>query len=149
MIIRQAQGSDIPWLLAECKAFDQFFGAKHSLFPDEETAIEKISELMNPEVGCFYVAETDLARVGFIVGILSPHYFNPRLRTLAELLWWVNPLYRGTRAGLALLEAYIRFGAQHADQVVMTLEENSPINPSSLTKRGFRLKESNYLLEVA
>lgn len=160
IVIRRADANDIPWLLTELRQFDTFFGAGRSLMPDDMTAVEKLTALMNEEMGCFFVAESRtpftslspaavaIRKVGFIVGILAPHYLNPAIRTLNEVLWWVSPYERGARAGKALLDAYELFGRERADWVTMTLEADSPVNPESLERRGYRLKERNYLLEV-
>ena len=36
--VRRATTGDVPWLLEQLRAFDRFFGARHSLFPDEHYA---------------------------------------------------------------------------------------------------------------
>jgi hypothetical protein len=87
-------------------------------------------------------------RTGFIAGFLYPHFFNPDIVTLSELFWWVPEEYRGTRSGLLLFKYFKEFGEERADQVIMTLEEETPVKPEFLTKKGFRVKEHSYLLEV-
>lgn len=152
--VRPAVASDVPWLLAQLRQFAEFFGSARSLFPDDVTAVEKLTTLMDPDVGCFLIATfrdlygTDLP-LGFIAGVLTPHFFNPSIRVLSEVLWWVTPEHRGGRAGITLLNAYEMYARDAgADWVTMTLEEKSPVNPTALTKRGFRLYESSYLKEL-
>lgn len=145
--IRRADSADLPWLLTQCRAFSQFFGSQQSLMPDDETASDTLRGLMDEDVGCFFVAENG-QRLGFIAGLLSPHYFNPALLQLTELLWWVSPEHRGSSAGARLLDAFDAFGRAHADWVVFSLEEKSPVNPRALERRGYTLHERSYLLET-
>lgn len=148
--VRRAQSTDIAALMHQLRHFDVFFGAGRSLMPrDENHAVVLLQSLIAQHV--FYVAidsgESDVA--GFIAGHLAAHGFNPDIRTLTELFWWVEPPYRGSRAGSLLLDAYVDDGKRRADWVLMTLEHDSPVNDRVLLKRGFRMKERSYLLEVA
>lgn len=152
--IRRAERLDLKWLLGQLRDFDVFFGAGRSLMPrDESHATALLQELIAQHV--FYVAidggQNDVAGfgVGFIAGHLAPHAFNPDIRTLTELFWWVEPASRHSRAGSLLLDAYVADGKRRADWVLMTLEHDSPVNDRVLLKRGFRPKERSYLLEVA
>lgn len=145
--IRQATPDDLDWLLGELAAFDRFVGATKSLMPDPETARETLSQMIVGQP--FFVAERDGERAGFIAGVLHPHPFNPGLTMLTETFWWVVPAYRGGSTGARLLHAFEAFGQQFADWIVMSLEAESPVAPSSLTRRGYRPQETSYLLEVA
>lgn len=86
---------------------------------------------------------------GFIGGVFTQHVFNPEIRVLSESFWWVAPEYRGTRAGLLLLNEFVAFGKANAHWVSVGIEEKSPIHERCLTKRGFKVLEKNYLLEVS
>lgn len=141
-------GDDLPWLLAQLRAFADFYGTHRSLFPADETHATHVLELLITE-HVFLIADKGGWRVGFIAGTLMPHFFNPALRELREVFWWVDPAHRGSRAGLVLLDAFTAHGRAHADVVWMSLEHHSPVNDGSLTKRGFVPRESSYLLEVA
>lgn len=145
--VRHARNDDIPWLLEQLRAFDQFFGAGRSLFPSDPLRAQHIVESLifqHP----FHVALEGEDRVGFIAGILAPHPYNGAIRQLTEAFWWVAPEYRGTRAGSLLLDAFIEEGKQRADWIVMTLEHDSPVHDRVLEKRGFKPKERSFLLEV-
>jgi hypothetical protein len=91
------------------------------------------------------VADADGSPVGFIAGAVVPHPFNPDIRIATELFWWVVPPARGSRAGLALLDAYDTWATDAADLKAMTLEAHSPVNPRTLLKRGYQLAESQYI----
>ena len=145
--IRPATTADMPWLLEQLKAFDTFFGSSRSLFPDADTAERILADLIGTQP--MLVAENGTSLVGFICGAIHPHPYNPDLTVLTELFWWVAEEYRGSRAGLALLNEFVSIGKAHADWIVMTLESESKVDPDHLYRRGFRMKEVSYLLEVA
>jgi hypothetical protein len=149
---RSATPDDIPWILGELKKFAVFLGTNRSLFPSEEYAKEKLQELIETQVFC--IAESTLTnlhdgtQVGFIAGICGPHFFNPEIRVLSELFWWVTPEWRNTRAGALLFAEFMHCGRERADMVVMTLEEQSPVHEETLLRHGFKRYERNYVMEV-
>ena len=148
IVIRRANENDLDWLLSELKAFADFFGTGKILFPSKLTDAEALlktwiaGQLM-------FMAERDGERLGFIAGMIHQHVFNPEIRCLTEMFWWVPEKHRGTRAGLMLINEFAKWGKDNVDWVLFTLEDNSPVNEKSLTKRGFKLKEKQYLLEVS
>lgn len=144
--VRAATREDIPWLCAELRDFAQFVGTRHSLFPDVEECVQTLATLI--EEHPMFVATVDGVSVGFIGGMLTRHPMNSRLIVLTELFWWVAPPYRGGRAGLLLLRAFQAFGLAHAHQIVMTLEEKSPVKRETLERFGFQIHEHTYLQEV-
>lgn len=147
--IRPAIESDIPWLLGQLRAFSAFYGTATPLFPDDDIAAAAVLE-EQIETNPFFVAVAPGAGpIGFIAGALLRHPYNPRIRVMQELFWWVAPRDRGSKAGLLLLEHFIEYGREHADWVLMTLEAKSPVNPGTLERRGFRLHERSFLLETA
>jgi hypothetical protein len=144
--VRPATHADLPWLLDQLRQFDAFFGSARSLFPSVEQAEAIIGGLIDTQP--ILVADNDAGPVGFICGALHPHPYNPALIVLSEMFWWVAEEYRGSRAGLALLNEFIAIGERLAHWIIMTLETNSKLDPEHLFRRGFRLKELSYLLEV-
>jgi RimJ/RimL family protein N-acetyltransferase len=148
--VRVAMPADVPWLMEQLRAFDRFFGAARPLYPGDEQA----RRFLDHAVGdwgafLFLVAEHDRAPVGFIAGAFHQHLFNPRIRQLTELFWWVAVEYRGTTAGARLLQRYVELGRSRADWIVMSLEAKSPVNPRALERLGFQPYETSYLLEVS
>lgn len=149
--VRKARFEDVPWLLEQLRAFSAFFGTERPVFPtDALRARSFIERLIHQHP--FYVATCGDAPhtfpVGFIAGALAPHPYNPEIRQLTEMFWWVDPMYRGTRAGSMLLDAFLEEGRQRAHWVVMTLEHNSPVNDETLTRRGFKHMSRDFLLET-
>jgi hypothetical protein len=148
IIVRPAQGDDIPWMMDQLQGFSEFFGTRLKLFPDTDTAQGILDTLIAKHV--VLVSECDTELTGFIAGILGPHFFNPKILVLTELLWWVAETHRGGRSGALLFSEFMETGKREcADWVVMTVEAKSPVNPHTLEKRGFHLQEQSYLLERA
>ena len=167
--VRRATMADIPWLVGELREFSAFFGTKRSLFPGDEACAFKLLAWLTDVPDCeplhhpFFVAEKagrevvlggdvhDFAeRVGFIAGLLSPHFLNGDVVTLTEVLWWVPPPHRQSRVGGLLFREFEAFGCAYADQIVFSLvEARTPVKRRTLERRGYHAHETSYLLEVA
>lgn len=149
--IRAPDRHDVPWLAEQMRAFDNFFNGQHSLLPSEPGGLEArlLGFIDNPDTYPWWIAERrSRGPVGFIGGIMHPHFFNPSLRVLTEMFWWVEPNERNTRAGYRLLQIFTLFGRANADMTVMTLEAESPVHFRTLEHFGYRVKETNFMLEV-
>ncbi len=144
--VRSAVQEDVPWLLQQARAFDAAAGFKRGLMPTDEEAIPLLRALVAAHI--VFIAEVNNCLAGFIAGWYGAHPFNRNVRTLTEVLWWVQPEYRGTRAGIMLLDRFEDCGRHIADWTILTLEHDSPLREAHLTKRGFRQTERAFLLEV-
>lgn len=147
MIIRPATPDDLPWLHAQCQAFSDFFGSALPLYGDPDHVDTALRALMADHV--VLVAERAGVLMGVIAGMFNAHLMNPAIMTLCELMFWVPPEHRGSRAFLRLLEVYVGIGKQHATWLTFTLETKSPLDARVLERYGFRQTERNFLLEVA
>jgi hypothetical protein len=148
--VRRATGDDADWILGQLREFSHFFGTKHPLFPSDADVAASIVHAMIANLVFFIAVDhRTLEPQGFIAGAVGPHPMNPELKTFAEVFWWVTPSRRGSSAGARLLERFVEFGRANAQWVIMTLEAKSPVDPASLERRGFRLHERAYLMEVA
>ena len=148
--IREAVIDDIPALMEELKAFSDFYKTKMPMFRDEGHSSKVLTTIIENHL--FYVAVKDVGErhdlVGFIAGYFMPHIYNPDIATLTECFWWTRPEHRRSGIGLELLEMYIQFGKKNANWILMTLEDDTPVDPALLISRGFRLKETNYIMET-
>lgn len=147
--IRFATFEDVEWLFTQCIDFDRFFGAKQSLMADDPAYTrELLATLITQHIVLVAVRGVEL--IGFIAGSLASHPFRPTLSVATELLWWVLPPNRQSSAGARLLNAFEDVARDRGAQwILMALEAESPVRPESLTRRGYRAKETSYLLEVA
>lgn len=145
--VRFATPEDLDWIVGQLKKFSEFYGTKLSLFGDEKNARSVMLTMMNDHVVIVAERENE-GLVGLISGYITPHAFNPKIKVLAETLWWVAEEHRGSRAGLLLLDAFKNYGEEHANWITFALENKSPVKDKCLTKRGFQLQERSYLREV-
>ena len=155
IVVRPATATplDLVWMLRELEQFAHAAATKRPLFPaDPAHGAQLLTSLIEGGHPVLIATRTtedgDEERLGLIAGHLSQHPYNPDLRVLTELFWWVALEHRATSAGARLLDAYIAAGRALADLVVMTLEHTSPISDRVLQKRGLRPFEHSYLLET-
>ena len=145
--VRPAYASDVHWMLPQLQKFSQFYGTKIQLFGDEAHARCFIENQIEQHL--VLIADRDgTGPIGFISGIVTLHPYNPSIRLLSESFWWVDEEFRGTRAGLLLLEEFVAWGKVNCDWITFALEEHSPVRDKSLLKRGFHLQERSFLMEV-
>lgn len=146
--IRPAVDTDIPWMLDELRDFAQFYDSRHSLYPGDERATAKMHDLIANHFTL--VAECDqIWPVGFVAGLIVPHFMNEDVKVLTEALWWVCPHHRNGRAALMLLNAFVAWGKANCDEVIFSaIEGKTNVKESSFLKRGFRLAERSYAIEV-
>jgi N-acetylglutamate synthase-like GNAT family acetyltransferase len=156
MIIRHAGLSDVPWLIDQLRAFDRFTGMARPNVPDDKQhARDLLETLIAEHVFLMATARHPLGGfrpfvpVGFIAGTVGPNVYNPTTLELHELFWWVSEEHRGSSAGARLLAAFEHAGRDRGvHRIWMTLEAESPVRSESLERRGFRLKETNYVMEL-
>jgi N-acetylglutamate synthase-like GNAT family acetyltransferase len=142
---RRANVNDVRWLFACCEDFARFYGSKISLAGNRDYGLQFLENLVLQHY--VLIGLKDNMPAGFIAGMVTPHHFNPAIKQLVELLWWVPEEMRNTGVGMKLFEEFLEYGKAHCDWVTFTLEENSPIKDTFLTKRGFRMTEKAYLME--
>lgn len=81
---------------------------------------------------------------GAVGGILTPHFMNPVKTLLFEIMWYVHPEHRHTRAPYLLMKSYRDMVDERADEGIFTIMGTTPIKDSSLEKLGFTLQEKHY-----
>ena len=140
----------MPEILNELKSFSDFYGTKKPMYGNDEHSTKVITDMITSHL--FFVAVKNVdgvdTLVGFIAGYLTPHLYNPDIKVLTETFWWTRPEDRRSGIGLMLLDKYVEYGKKHTDWVLMTIEDETPIDPKLLTERGFRVKETNYIMEM-
>ena len=144
--IRKGNLGDIPWMLEELEQLQLFFGSKKSLF-HKGHAERRLEIFIERDLVLIAEKETH-GQIGLLIGAITPHLFNPDIIVLAEMLWWVPPAYRKTRAGYLLLEEYVRWGKENVDWITFSLQHDTPVNESTLNRFGFRHVEEAYLIET-
>jgi RimJ/RimL family protein N-acetyltransferase len=145
--IRRAEMSDLDWMMVELEKFAAFLDSDRSVWCDDtEYTLGVVRDLIDKHL--IFIAEKEETKMGFIIGLITAHWFNPEIRQLSELAWWVQEEHRRSSAGLKLLNALVKWGEENCDWVTCSLEANSPVNDDCLIKRGFKKFETTYLKEV-
>lgn len=145
--VRKAEERDLEWISGQLRIFSAYLGSKKPLYPGDAQVKDALAGLINSHV--LLVSETDEGVLtGMIGGAVGPHPWSG-VSTLSEIFWWVADEFRGTRSGLMLINEFIAWGKQNAEWVVCSLEAESPINDRTLLRRGFRLMERTFFMEVA
>lgn len=98
--------------------------------------------------GTAFVVKSDGSNVGALGAILVPNLFNPDIKTLAEVFWYVLPTYRQSRAGALLFQAFTKKAEEVADEATLSLLPSSEVRIESLEKRGFLMSEFAFRKEV-
>jgi N-acetylglutamate synthase-like GNAT family acetyltransferase len=143
--IRRATEHDVPWLFKCCEDFAKFYGSKISLAGNPTYGRAFLRMLTEKHL--VLIGLKDNMPAGFIAGMITAHHFNPDIKQLAELLWWVSEEYRNSGVGMELFEYFLDYGKMNCDWITFTLEHNSPIKDSFLLERGFSMTEKAYLME--
>lgn len=146
MIVRRAREEDKEWLWETMLEFSRWWQMGEML--DEDTVRELIDTVVDGHIALIAEDEKTGARAGVLGAMVTPHPFNRHKRMSQELVWWVAPEYRGTTAGAKLFVTYTNLAKRMADYVVISRMVESPIGPEVFTKRGYRLADSNYILET-
>lgn len=152
-VVRPAVADDIPWILRELSQFDQFYGASHSLMPSPNFAVERLRVFIEDTVHFLFLLvvhqEPGHAQpVGMLLSTFYAHLFNPEVSVCAELLWWVQPKVRGTVAGAILLDTWLTLVTSRSEWQILTLvERETHVHTRALSRRGFHVKEHNYVRE--
>jgi hypothetical protein len=105
MNVRPANKFDTPYIIKMLRHFR------------DNSPVEKIKECNNEQYinslyhsiivgrGVAFVAEYDQP-FGMIMGYIDQNVWDPEIKVLKELVYWVEPEYRNTTAGYRLIKAY-------------------------------------------
>ena len=145
-IIRRAEIKDIDAISEQLEQFSACYNTHFPPYKDKETSAEVLKNMI--ENHYFTVAEDGGELVGFIAGFVARHIYNPDIVTLAEAFWWTKEEHRRSGIGLRLLEEFENWGKENVDWILMTIEEETPLDDKVFLDRGFKLKEKSYIMEV-
>ena len=145
--VRRATESDLDYIVGQFPAFAKHYGTNKSLHGNHTHARDAMLKTIQEHL--VLVAESDQDGVrGFIAGFVSAHPYNPDIRVLTELFWWVEPAFRRTRAAVLLMNEFVAWGKSNCDWVTFGIMETTPVKESAILKRGFIPYERNYIMEV-
>lgn len=105
-----------------------------------------LSKVINDGTGL--ICWKDGVRVGLVCAMKTPHFLNPSHVTLTELIWYIDPEHRRTRATILLLRGFKELAEVHADEGIFTLLVETPISNESMEKIGFKPLERNFSYRI-
>lgn len=105
MNIRLANKFDLPHIINMLKHFRDHSPVDEIKKCDNEMYISTLYNHILAGRGIAYVAEHDQP-IGMIIGFIDQNIWDPEIKVLKELVYWVEVEYRNTSAGYRLLKAY-------------------------------------------
>ena len=144
--IKRATSEDLDFIISELIKFDEFYREKYSFLGGPAYIFMTISNLVREHVA--FIASRDGESLGFIVGHVHPHFYNPSLKVLDELWWWVRPCARHTKAASLLLDEFTLWGRRNVDVIAMHVSPKTGVKISNLERYGFKLSEYTLTLEI-
>lgn len=144
MIVRRATQADTEQIVAMGLEF--FAATPYAQFANcDETSIAVLAKMMR-DTGILLVSEVDGVVTGMVGLVVAPFAFNHALRSAHEVMWWVDPSFRDTGAGIALLRAIEpEARAMGCIAVQMMTLSNSPPQAEALYGRlGYTHTETSF-----
>jgi GNAT superfamily N-acetyltransferase len=138
IVVRKSTYADVPLMVAMGRDMH-----KESAFApiawDNEKTIRFTDRAIANNNFCVFVAEVNTELVGMIIGAVQDYYFSQETE-LIDFLWYVKPKYRGTTAGVELINSYVEFGKlKGCSEVTMRIGTN--VHPE---KTGKLLEKLNF-----
>lgn len=149
MNVRPATMRDLSWIVMQLEVFASFYDTKTQFFGDVDHVVNLVSGLITDQVAL--IAEyNDGRKAGFITGFFMPHPYNPEIRVLQETFWWVLPEYRSSGAGDLLMNSFTEIGKERGANWILfsSIEGKSSVKDDFFIRRGFKLQEKSFLMEV-
>lgn len=145
--VRLARESDINWICNEAgfRMLTEEVGRPELVNPEQMLLLAE----KGIREGTLIVGLSNDEPVGVIGGVLVNNLFNPAIKTLAELFWYVVPEYRKTKIGLLLLKAFEKVGKDLANEITFSiLLSNNDIKIETMEKLGYSLQEFGFQKEL-
>lgn len=130
--------------------------AEHSPYAhlgvDEEKTYETVNAFLSApkEERIIILAIVDDKPVGMLAGMISELLIN-RMKIASEVMWWMDPEYRGSRVSLELLDAYEFWATKCGANVIQlsTVETEQAERIGKLyNRRGYKLTERGYIKDI-
>lgn len=120
MKIRHASKFDQPEIFRMLRSFRNETPIEEMKYCDNEEYISKLFHHVLLGGGIALVAESDKI-CGMIIGVKDLNVWDPQIKILRELCYWVDTEYRGTTAGYRLLKEYSKEAEKLRDEQKITM----------------------------
>lgn len=142
MIVRSANPFDLPELVRMVKNYQEVSPVlclKNSL---NYLYVEQIITQILAGRGQIFVAESEQNLCGMLVAVNNTNVWDPEIKVMNELAYWVDPEHRGTTAGHRLLTAYQKYCQQLiADKQIKFYTISKMVNSPDLSYERFGFKK--------
>lgn len=150
MKVRLANKFDLPIVLDMLRNFRNHTPIDMMRECNNEEYINKLFHHVILGGGVALIAE-DKNVAGMIIGVKDQNVWDPEIKVLRELVYWVEPEYRGTTAGYKLLLKYNKLAQELVDEqkinmYTMTKMVNSP--DLDFTRFGYKKTEEVWVAGV-
>jgi N-acetylglutamate synthase-like GNAT family acetyltransferase len=150
MKVRVANKFDLPIVLDMLRNFRNHTPIDIMRECNNEEYINKLFHHVILGGGVALIAE-DKGVAGMIIGVKDQNVWDPEIKVLRELVYWVEPEYRGTTAGYKLLLKYNKLAQELVDtqkinMYTMTKMVNSP--DLDFTRFGYKKTEEVWVAGV-
>ena len=125
MNIRLANKFDLPYILDMLRNFREQTPIEEMRNCDNEEYVNKVFHHIILGGGVALVAE-EQQPIGMIIGIKDQSIWDPDIKILRELVYWVEPEARGSSAGYRLIKEYNKQAEE--------MRENDQIKMYTMTK---------------
>ena len=142
-MIRKATIDDIPVLVKMAEKFCKEIGNDHltSRFSQKHAAT-----LLNTLVtsGICYVAEKDGEVVGVTGGMVSPNIWNPSIKQVDEVIFYLRKKARGSTLGYKMIKAYAEDASEY-ELSTLKLMHTSPALDKAYNRLGYYEIERSFM----
>ena len=152
MIVRTAEFSDyeaIKSFMIDFANANPFSGLQQPQHND--TYANRVIDGIRKQ-GVALVAEADGNIVGMLLAMIQGDMWLPEVKSMREIAWWVDPEYRGSKAGAKLLKEYVGVGDQLVEAGVISAYTITTLGMGdhlNMQKRGWTPIETNFVRGAA
>lgn len=150
MLIKRVQPSDITRILPMVKSFyDE--SIRDMGLPFDGVSVNKSAHLLASQHLALYAETHEGEVIGVIAGMVLPWPMDHSFIVFQEILWYVEKKYAAFGVGQKLLEATKDYCKQCGIKLIVmgALGNRNPEKMDNyFTKRGYKLMETHYMIEV-
>lgn len=146
MIVRRALPCDKGRLLVMARAFHAASGTP---LPFSAAAASLVADaaMADPDRLCLVLADAGGTARGALLALAGDHHFSP-VRIASEIMWWIDPDYRGRAAG-DMIAAYEQWAAERGcDFIHMAGLGGDPAVSALYRRRGYQPAETHFMKPI-
>jgi predicted GNAT family N-acyltransferase len=141
-MIRLANPFDLPELVRMVKAYQLVSPVECLQVSTAYDYVEQIITQILAGRGVIFVSEADQNLTGMLIAVKNTNVWDPSIKVMNELAYWVDPEHRGSTAGYRLLAAYQKYCAELVeDKQIKFYTISKMVNSPDLKYERFGFKK--------